>query len=92
MLENTNRTLTAAAARLRLYNTATHNTSGFTTVTPGHVGMYVCGATVQSSPHIGHIRAAIAFDVVRRWLLRLGYTVTFVRNVTDIDDKIIKKS
>ncbi|UQA78545.1 cysteine--tRNA ligase [Gardnerella vaginalis] len=92
MLENTNRTLTAAAARLRLYNTATHNTSGFTTVTPGHVGMYVCGATVQSSPHIGHIRAAIAFDVVRRWLLRLGYTVTFVRNITDIDDKIIKKA
>lgn len=92
MLENTNRTLTAAAAQLRLYNTATHNTSGFTTVTPGHVGMYVCGATVQSSPHIGHIRAAIAFDVVRRWLLRLGYTVTFVRNVTDIDDKIIKKA
>lgn len=92
MLENTNRTLTAAATRLRLYNTATHNTSEFKTVTPGHVGMYVCGATVQSSPHIGHIRAAIAFDVVRRWLLRLGYNVTFVRNVTDIDDKIIKKA
>lgn len=92
MLENTNRTLTSAAARLRLYNTATHNTSEFTTVTPGHVGMYVCGATVQSSPHIGHIRAAIAFDIVRRWLLRLGYSVTFVRNVTDIDDKIIKKA
>ena len=92
MLENTNRTLTSAAARLRLYNTATHNTSEFTTVTPGHAGMYVCGATVQSSPHIGHIRAAIAFDVIRRWLLRLGYNVTFVRNVTDIDDKIMKKA
>ena len=59
---------------------------------PGEVGIYVCGATVQSSPHIGHIRAAVAFDIVRRWFLKLGYKVTFVRNVTDIDDKILVKA
>lgn len=84
--------LSEAAQNLRLYNTASHKTSVFKPAKPGQVGMYVCGATVQSSPHIGHIRAAIAFDVVRRWMLRLGYKVTFVRNVTDIDDKIMKKA
>lgn len=83
--------VTKAAENLRLYNTASHATNAFAPSKPGHVGMYVCGATVQSSPHIGHIRAAIAFDVIRRWMLRLGYNVTFVRNVTDIDDKIMKK-
>lgn len=84
--------VTKAAQNLRLYNTASHATNAFTPLKPGCVGMYVCGATVQSSPHIGHIRAAIAFDVIRRWMLRLGYKVTFVRNVTDIDDKIMKKA
>lgn len=84
--------VTKAAENLRLYNTASHATNAFVPSKPGHVGMYVCGATVQSSPHIGHIRAAIAFDVIRRWMLRLGYNVTFVRNVTDIDDKIMKKA
>ena len=84
--------VTKAAQNLRLYNTASHATNAFTPAKPGCVGMYVCGATVQSSPHIGHIRAAIAFDVIRRWMLRLGYKVTFVRNVTDIDDKIMKKA
>ena len=84
--------VTKAAQNLRLYNTASHATNAFTPLKPGRVGMYVCGATVQSSPHIGHIRAAIAFDVIRRWMLRLGYKVTFVRNVTDIDDKIMKKA
>jgi cysteinyl-tRNA synthetase len=81
-----------AAAKLRLYDTASHAVSRFTPIVPGKVGIYVCGATVQSSPHIGHIRAAVAFDIVRRWLLRLGYQVTFVRNVTDIDDKILDKA
>ena len=81
-----------AAAGLKLYDTASHAVSTFTPIRPGKVGIYVCGATVQSSPHIGHIRAAVAFDVVRRWFTRLGYDVTFVRNVTDIDDKILDKA
>lgn len=80
-----------ATAGLKLYDTASHAVSSFTPIKPGQVGIYVCGATVQSSPHIGHIRAAVAFDVVRRWFERLGYKVTFVRNVTDIDDKILDK-
>lgn len=81
-----------AAEGLNLYDTATHQVSHFVPLKPGEVGIYVCGATVQSSPHIGHIRAAVAFDIVRRWFLKLGYKVTFVRNVTDIDDKILVKA
>ena len=81
-----------AAEGLNLYNTASHQVSHFVPLKPGEVGIYVCGATVQSSPHIGHIRAAVAFDIVRRWFLKLGYKVTFVRNVTDIDDKILVKA
>lgn len=81
-----------AAEGLNLYDTASHQVSHFVPLKPGEVGIYVCGATVQSSPHIGHIRAAVAFDIVRRWFLKLGYKVTFVRNVTDIDDKILVKS
>ena len=81
-----------AAEGLNLYDTASHQVSHFVPLKPGEVGIYVCGATVQSSPHIGHIRAAVAFDIVRRWFLKLGYKVTFVRNVTDIDDKILVKA
>ena len=81
-----------AAEGLNLYDTASHQVSHFVPLKPGEVGIYVCGATVQSSPHIGHIRAAVAFDIVHRWFLKLGYKVTFVRNVTDIDDKILVKA
>jgi cysteinyl-tRNA synthetase len=81
-----------STSALRLYDTATHSVTPFTPLSPGQVRIYVCGATVQSSPHVGHLRAAVAFDVVRRWFLKLGYNVVFVRNVTDIDDKILAKA
>lgn len=84
--------MTHAAERLTLFDSATHEARTFVPIKPGEISMYVCGATVQSSPHIGHMRAAVAFDVARRWFERLGYTVTFVRNVTDIDDKILAKA
>jgi cysteinyl-tRNA synthetase len=62
------------------------------TVVPGQVSIYHCGLTVQSSPHVGHIRKEVVFDVLRRWLRHLGYQVTVIANVTDIDDKILAKS
>jgi cysteinyl-tRNA synthetase len=58
----------------------------------GEVGIYLCGATVQAPPHIGHVRSGVNFDILRRWLTKLGYNVTFIRNVTDIDDKILHKA
>jgi len=77
---------------LRLFDSATREVRDFLPVHPGRVGMYVCGATPQSSPHIGHVRAQVAYDVIRRWLERSGFRVTLIRNVTDIDDKILTKS
>jgi cysteinyl-tRNA synthetase len=74
---------------LRLYDTRRRAIEDFTPLTSGVVTMYVCGPTVQSPPHIGHVRSAVAFDVVRRWLVASGYDVQHLRNVTDIDDKII---
>ncbi len=64
----------------------------FTPIKAGEVSIYLCGATVQSSPHIGHIRSGLNFDILRRWLTKSGYKVTFIRNVTDIDDKILHKA
>ncbi|WP_030267761.1 cysteine--tRNA ligase [Streptomyces sp. NRRL B-24484] len=77
---------------LRLYDTNTRQVRDFVPLVPGCVSIYLCGATVQAPPHIGHIRSGLNFDVMRRWLAHRGYDVTFVRNVTDIDDKVIAKS
>lgn len=74
---------------LHLYDTATRKVRPFEPIEPGRAGIYLCGATVQAPPHIGHVRSGVAFDVLRRWLQSSGLDVTFVRNVTDIDDKII---
>jgi cysteinyl-tRNA synthetase len=77
---------------LRLFDTATREERDLVPVVPGHVGIYLCGPTVQSSPHVGHLRSAVAMDVLQRWLERSGLTVTMVRNVTDIDDKTLTKA
>lgn len=77
---------------LHLHDSKTSRLMPLTPVVPGHVGIYLCGATVQGSPHVGHLRAAVAFDSLVRWLRRSGLDVTYIRNVTDIDDKILTKS
>src|SRR5918992_558394 len=77
---------------LRLYDTLTRAIRDFEPLEPGKVTMYVCGATVQSPPHVGHIRYAVSFDVLGRWLTHQGYHVSYARNVTDIDDKVLAKS
>ncbi|GEB52703.1 cysteine--tRNA ligase [Streptomyces cacaoi] len=77
---------------LRLYDTSARQIRDFSPLVRGCVSIYLCGATVQAAPHIGHIRSGLNFDVMRRWFAHRGYEVTFVRNVTDIDDKIIAKS
>ncbi len=77
---------------LRLYDTSTRTVRAFEPLVPGQVSMYVCGSTPQSSPHLGHIRSGVAFDVLRRWLMHCGQQVRYVRNVTDIDDKILTKA
>ncbi|AYJ52241.1 cysteine--tRNA ligase [Rhodococcus sp. P1Y] len=77
---------------LHLYDTETRALREFSPLVPGHASVYLCGATVQGEPHIGHVRSGVAFDVLRRWLLAHDYDVAFIRNVTDIDDKILNKA
>jgi cysteinyl-tRNA synthetase len=77
---------------LSLYDTLARTTSEFVPLKIGEVGIYLCGATVQAPPHIGHVRSGVNFDILRRWLTKSGYNVTFIRNVTDIDDKILHKA
>ena len=77
---------------LRIHNTLTRAMENFTPITPGVVRMYVCGMTVYDLCHLGHARSMVAFDVVQRWLKASGYQVEYVRNITDIDDKIIQRA
>ena len=77
---------------LKIFNTLTRESAPFVPMTPGHVRMYVCGMTIYDLCHIGHARMMMAFDVVVRWLRASGLEVTYVRNITDIDDKIIKRA
>jgi cysteinyl-tRNA synthetase len=77
---------------LRIYNTLTRALEAFQPLEAGHVRMYVCGMTVYDLCHLGHARSMIAFDVVQRWLRESGWRVTYVRNITDIDDKIIRRA
>src|SRR5215467_6088072 len=74
---------------LRVYNTLTRQKEPFQTVQPGRVGMYVCGPTVYKPSHVGHMVGPVIFDTVKRFLTYLGYKVTFVVNITDVDDKMI---
>ena len=77
---------------LRIHNTLTRATEVFSPIEPGHVRLYVCGITIYDLSHMGHARFMMAFDIVQRWLKTLGYRVTYVRNVTDVDDKIIRRA
>src|SRR5580658_8914819 len=77
---------------IRIFNSLTGQKEELQPLQPGRIGMYVCGDTVFDLCHMGHARSKIAFDVVRRYLLFSGYAVTFVRNITDVDDKIIKRA
>ena len=74
---------------LRLYDSRTQQVRPLEPIVPGRIGLYVCGPTVQSSPHVGHLRSALAYDLLRRWLGHRGFAVTMVRNVTDIDDRVL---
>ena len=77
---------------IQFYDSATRAVRDFVPLEEGKVGIYLCGLTVQSEPHVGHIRSGVNFDVLQRWLRTSGYEVTFIRNTTDIDDKILAKS
>ncbi|MBK6745353.1 cysteine--tRNA ligase [Ottowia sp.] len=77
---------------LRIFNTLSRGLEAFSPIEPGHVRMYVCGITVYDLCHVGHARSAVAFDVAQRWLRHSGLRVSFVRNITDIEDKIIRRA
>ncbi len=77
---------------LKIYNTLARDKQAFVPIVPGKVRMYVCGMTVYDYCHLGHARVMVVFDAVVRWLRASGYDVTYVRNITDIDDKIIKRA
>ena len=77
---------------LRFHNTLSRNVEDLRPLEAGRIGIYVCGPTVYDAPHLGHARSAVVFDVFRRFFEALGYNVTLVRNITDIDDKIILKA
>ena len=92
MLTERLNTLPNPSMSLRIHNTLTRALEPFVPLEPGHVRMYVCGMTVYDFCHLGHARSMVAFDVVQRWLRASGLRVTYVRNITDIDDKIIKRA
>ena len=77
---------------LKIYNTLTRDKQDFIPIEPGKVRMYVCGMTVYDYCHLGHARVMVVFDMINRWLRADGFAVTYVRNITDIDDKIIKRA
>jgi cysteinyl-tRNA synthetase len=77
---------------VRLYDTATRQVTELVPKVPGQVGIYLCGVTVQATPHIGHLRSGVNYDVLRRWLMRSGLEVTLIRNITDVDDKVLAKA
>src|SRR6201747_2403594 len=89
-------------SELKVYNSLTREKEVFTSITPNHVGLYVCGPTVSGESHLGHARPYVTFDIVYRWLMHLGYKVRYVRNITDAghfeeegraaEDKISKKA
>ncbi len=84
--------LTAAQKDLVLYDTLTAAKRRFVPLVDGKIGIYVCGMTVYDYCHMGHARVMVGFDVIVRWLRAIGYEVNFVRNITDIDDKIINRA
>ena len=77
---------------LQIYNTLTRQKEKFEPLDPKNVRMYVCGMTVYDYCHLGHARVLVVFDMIARWLRQHGYPLTYVRNITDIDDKIIKRA
>ena len=77
---------------MKIFNTLTKQKDNFVTIKPNEIKMYVCGQTVYDYCHLGHARKAVVFDMIRRWFLANNYKVTFVENITDIDDKIINRA